>query len=60
MMLSERQSSLAIPLSPLNLLAGGINQKWTKRWFVIEDGFLTYYKKKQAHAPPPHPKTHRS
>jgi hypothetical protein len=29
----------------LNLLAG--NQKWTKRWFVIEDGFLTYYKKKQ-------------
>ncbi len=49
MMLSERQSTLAIPLSPLNLLAG--NQKWSKRWFVIEDGFLTYYKKKQVPAP---------
>lgn len=48
MMLSERQSSRGIQLSPLNLLAGPIiNQKWTKRWFVIEDGFLTYYKKKQ-------------
>jgi len=47
--LNERQSSLGgLPLSPLNLLGGPmINQKWTKRWFVIEEGFLTYYKKKQ-------------